>query len=215
VADKKPGPYRNRIVGYGELPVSEIVKNPNNWRTHPKPQEDALHGVILEVGWVQTVLVNQRTGRLVDGHLRVALAEKHGMASVPVTFVDLSESEEAEVLATLDPISAMAGASADALDQVLREFNSASPDVQRMLDDLVSGMPVDALDAENLADSRPTVSLAERFIVPPFSVLDARQGYWQDRKRAWIALGIQSELGRGGGIWRDRPLDRKLAYGAG
>ncbi len=40
-------------------------------------------------------------------------------------------------------------------------------------------------------------SLAERFGVPPFSVLDARQGYWQARKRAWIALGIQSELGRG------------------
>ena len=35
-------------------------------------------------------------------------------------------------------------------------------------------------------------------MVPPFSVLDARQGYWQDRKRAWIAVGIKSELGRGG-----------------
>jgi len=33
--------------------------------------------------------------------------------------------------------------------------------------------------------------------VPPFSVLDARQGYWQDRKRAWLSLGIESELGRG------------------
>lgn len=41
--------------------------------------------------------------------------------------------------------------------------------------------------------------LTERFIVPPFTVLDTRQGYWQDRKRAWIALGIKSELGRGGG----------------
>ncbi|MDD5034111.1 MAG: DNA methyltransferase [Methylococcaceae bacterium] len=44
------------------------------------------------------------------------------------------------------------------------------------------------------AEARKT--LAERFIVPPFSVLDARQGYWQERKRAWLALGIQSELGR-------------------
>lgn len=43
--------------------------------------------------------------------------------------------------------------------------------------------------------SRP--SLADRFIVPPFSVLDARQGYWQDRKREWIACGIKSEEGRG------------------
>lgn len=39
-------------------------------------------------------------------------------------------------------------------------------------------------------------TLAERFIVPPFSVLDARQGYWQARKKAWIALGVQNELGR-------------------
>ena len=40
-------------------------------------------------------------------------------------------------------------------------------------------------------------TLNDRFIVPPFSVLDARQGYWQERKRQWLALGIQSELGRG------------------
>lgn len=40
-------------------------------------------------------------------------------------------------------------------------------------------------------------TLSDRFIVPPFSILDARQGYWQSRKAAWIALGIQSELGRG------------------
>ncbi len=37
------------------------------------------------------------------------------------------------------------------------------------------------------------LSLAERFGVPPFSVLDSRQGYWQDRKRAWHAQGINSQ----------------------
>ena len=40
--------------------------------------------------------------------------------------------------------------------------------------------------------------LAIRFGVPPFSVLSSREGSWQDRKRQWIALGIQSELGRAG-----------------
>lgn len=40
------------------------------------------------------------------------------------------------------------------------------------------------------------LTLADRFIVPPFSILDTRQGYWQNRKRAWLALGIESELGR-------------------
>jgi len=40
--------------------------------------------------------------------------------------------------------------------------------------------------------------LQQKFIVPPFSVLDTRQGYWQDRKRTWLAMGIQSEIGREG-----------------
>lgn len=39
--------------------------------------------------------------------------------------------------------------------------------------------------------------LSQRFIVPPFSVLNTREGAWQERKRAWISIGIQSELGRG------------------
>lgn len=43
----------------------------------------------------------------------------------------------------------------------------------------------------------PPVSLADRFVVPPFSVLDARSGVWQDRKRSWLSLGVASELGRG------------------
>lgn len=47
------------------------------------------------------------------------------------------------------------------------------------------------------AEPVQNATLAERFVVPPFSVLDARQGYWQERKRSWLALGIRSELGRG------------------
>lgn len=39
-------------------------------------------------------------------------------------------------------------------------------------------------------------SLVDRFVVPPFSILDARQGYWQKRKREWQQLGIKSEIGR-------------------
>lgn len=40
------------------------------------------------------------------------------------------------------------------------------------------------------------LSLAERFGAPPFSVLDARQGYWRRRKEAWRAIGLRDELGR-------------------
>lgn len=45
---------------------------------------------------------------------------------------------------------------------------------------------------------RPSVKLTDRFVVPPFTTLDSRQTYWKERKRAWLGLGIQSELGREG-----------------
>jgi DNA modification methylase len=38
--------------------------------------------------------------------------------------------------------------------------------------------------------------LAQKFIFPPFSVLDARSGEWQARKQAWLNIGIKSEIGR-------------------
>lgn len=49
----------------------------------------------------------------------------------------------------------------------------------------------------------PSNLLCDRFIVPPFSILDAEQGYWRQRKKAWLSCGIQSEKGRG----------EKLLYG--
>ena len=45
----------------------------------------------------------------------------------------------------------------------------------------------------------------QRYTYPPFSVLDSRTGAWQERKRAWLSLGIRGELGRGG----------ELLFGAG
>jgi hypothetical protein len=64
-------------------------------------------------------------------------------------------------------------------------------------------------------EKKHTSKLGDEFLIPPFSVFSAREGWWQERKRAWLALGIQSELGRGqevqGGAapgGSARPLDR-------
>jgi hypothetical protein len=61
---------------------------------------------------------------------------------------------------------------------------------------------------------RPT-SLEAKFVAPPFSVLDTRQGYWQDRRRAWLSLGIQSELGRGADLLSLSPAEQARARWAG
>ena len=38
--------------------------------------------------------------------------------------------------------------------------------------------------------------VADKFMFAPFTILDAKQGEWQKRKRAWLAMGIVGELGR-------------------
>lgn len=51
-------------------------------------------------------------------------------------------------------------------------------------------------DVNDFRDPTARRLLRERFVVPPLSVLDSSQGYWQERKRNWLALGIESEVGR-------------------
>lgn len=41
-----------------------------------------------------------------------------------------------------------------------------------------------------------STSLRERFIIPPFSIFDTRQGYWQERKKQWHSLGFDSQESR-------------------
>ena len=61
-------------------------------------------------------------------------------------------------------------------------------------------MPVERdLFGELVVNGHKSV-LARTFDYPPFSVLNAREGWWQERKRQWLALGIKSEVGRGGDL---------------
>ncbi len=127
--------WQNRIIGQGEESPDQLLANPRNWRIHPKHQQDALAGVLDEVGWVQRVIVNQRTGFVVDGHLRISLAQRRGEL-VPVEYVDLSESEEALILATFDPITALAATDAALLEELMRDVSTGDAAVQAMLSEL-------------------------------------------------------------------------------
>ena len=109
--------WKNKIIRHEEMPVSELTPNPKNWRKHPKGQAEALSGAIEEVGYLIPVTWNQRTGKILDGHLRVELARANREETIPVNVVDLSEEEEAKALLTLDPITAMAEADKDLLKE--------------------------------------------------------------------------------------------------
>lgn len=69
-----PKTLKNRIVGSGEIEVAKLKANPKNWRTHSDDQRRAMSDVAEQVGWVQNVMVNRKTGNMIDRHLRLQVA---------------------------------------------------------------------------------------------------------------------------------------------
>jgi len=112
---------------------AELAENPGNWRLHPAAQRAALADVLADVGWAGACLYNECTGRLIDGHLRRTVALEQGGQKVPVLVGSWTEEQERLILATLDPLAAMAGADAGALDVLLKDVQSGSAAVGTML----------------------------------------------------------------------------------
>lgn len=139
--------FRSRIVGQGEEAPDQLLANPRNWRVHPKFQQDALESVLDTVGWVQNIIVNRTTGFVVDGHARVAIALRREERAVPVLYVELTPEEEALVLATYDPISALAGKD----DALLRELVSEVKVGDQILRELMDDMLPDLAEKSNAA----------------------------------------------------------------
>jgi hypothetical protein len=61
--------------------------------------------------------------------------------------------------------------------------------------------------------------LSDDFLVPPFSVLNTREGWWQERKQAWLNMGIEGEVGRSvrpaTGNVDERPANDASEYSGG
>lgn len=124
---------RDRIKELRRVPASELHPHPSNWRAHSKEQLDAIRGILAEVGFAGAELARELPDgslQLIDGHAR---AEVAGDAIVPVLVLDVTEDEAKKILATFDPIGAMATADAAKLDAILREVETGSEALADML----------------------------------------------------------------------------------
>ncbi len=172
-----PGPWKIRIVAYRVMPVAEILDNPRAWRTHPEKQRNALRAVLDHVGLVKPLIYNERTNRLVDGRARLDLARRDGQEMLPVIVVDLSEDEEALVLATLDPLTELAEVDTEALQRLLAEVSVTDTSLMALLAEIgedvdLSGFedqPQDGglLDGQGGGQGLPADAAPQQPAVPP------------------------------------------------
>jgi len=138
-ADREcPAGIRDRIKDFRRVRAGDLKAAPKNWRRHPKQQLDALQGALREIGYADALLARELADgslELIDGHARQSLDENQ---VVPVLVTDLDEHEAAKLLATLDPLAAMAEADAAALERLLDGIETADAGLQAMLESLAA-----------------------------------------------------------------------------
>lgn len=132
--------YRDRVVGIERVKARDLVPHPANWRTHPKAQSAALRGVLDEVGIAGALLAYRRKGEekltLIDGHLRAGARPNQEW---PVIVLDVTDEEAKYLLATHDPLAAMAQANQDRMLDLLASVKTQSQAVKDMLEALANG----------------------------------------------------------------------------
>jgi 3'-phosphoadenosine 5'-phosphosulfate sulfotransferase (PAPS reductase)/FAD synthetase len=112
--------------------------NPRNWKTHPQLQQDAMRGMLAEIGYADALLVRQMSDgslELIDGHLR---AEVTPEMKVPVLVLDLDEQEAAKLLALYDPLASLAESNNDVLAHLLEQVETENQSLQSILDQMLS-----------------------------------------------------------------------------
>ncbi len=117
--------------------ASDLIAHPYNWRKHPEAQKSAFKGIIDEVGFAGALLtfeVGPGKYQIIDGHLR---QEMTGNAEVPIIVTDLDADEAKLVLATHDPLAAMAETDAETLDNLIAGIETESKDVNALLTGLI------------------------------------------------------------------------------
>ncbi len=180
-----------------EIELTKLKESEYNPRYMNQDDMNCLEDSISEFGFVEPIVINKGF-EIIGGHQRFYASRTLGFKTIPCVIIDFGDKNKEKLLNI-------------ALNKIHGDWDI--PKLYSLIEDLkvedvdisLSGFDTDELnnifaeiDGQKAYDSHAHIKLIDRFIIPPFSIFDTRQGYWQERKRTWLSLGIQSELGRGG-----------------
>lgn len=206
--------------------IADLTHDPRNARTHSADQIEQIVASIEEFGFAQPIaadsdgIVRAGNGRLSAATL---IYERGGVIKTPngtlltkgtIPVIDCTGWTEAQCRAYAladNKIAANSGWDQAVIDAEMAALRDLDFDIK------LTGFDEDEV-AASLArlsghiEQKPNSagSLSREFMIPPFSVLNAREGWWQERKAKWLGLGIMSEVGRGDNLI-SRSLHDRLA----
>ena len=157
------------------------------YENNPRFNDEAVEYVansIKEFGFKVPIVVD-KNGIIVAGHTRYKASMELGLKEVPCIVADDLTDEQVKAFRLADnKVSEKAEWDIDLLVEELSDISISMEDF---------GFDEGTIDIDTIMDpynipEEEKGSLNEQYIVPPFSVLDTRQGYWQDRKKHWLEI---------------------------
>lgn len=204
-------------IEFEVIPIDQLKFDPVNANQGTQRGMSALEASLEHDGVGRSVLID-KDGYLVAGNKTAEIASQMGIEEVVVIKsngkrliahqredFDLLHDPKTRQHAVRDNLVGQQNLDWDAvaLQQLMSEGVELTGDglwyaeeLDELLKKLAEEEPLDAELQEKIDKYKTKGDLKQRFIIPPFSIWDSRQGYWLDRERTWLNIGIESEKGR-------------------
>ena len=170
-----------------DINIEELKQYENNPRNNDGAVE-AVANSIREFGFKVPIVID-KNNVIVAGHTRYKASLKLGLKVVPCLIADDLTDEQIKAFRLAD------NKTAELAEWDFSKLEEELADIDLDMSEFGFEELASELEDERYHDGTG-ISLQEKFIVPPFTILDTRQGYWQNRKREWKDYGIRSDEGR-------------------
>lgn len=178
--------------------ADKIKFDKRNYRKHNDRNKELINKSLKECGAGRSIVIDN-DNEIIAGNgiyeqaqklgLKTKVIETDGSELVVVKRTDLATDD-----AKRKQLAVMDNSTSDSSEFDF-ELLQADFDTEELED---WGLDVDfAIEEEAQNHEGGGISLNDKFITSPFSVLNAKLGEWQARKKAWLQKGIKSEIGRG------------------
>jgi hypothetical protein len=188
------------------VPVESITPHPDNPR---RGNTDVIASSLKAFGQYKPVVVQASTGHILAGNHTWQAHKSNGNDTIAAVMLDVDDVTAKQILLGDNRTSDLGDYDNETLRLVLAQLAADNVDLSIIgydpqdLDELLKDLedePTPDGDGPDGDYTGSKGSLSKRFLIPPFSVIDTRTGWWGDRKRAWLERGIEPEAGRDGGL---------------
>lgn len=160
--------WNNRIIAYTEEAPDQLLAHYANPRTHEGKQREAMRASLDELGIVAPCTVNDRSGNMIDGHMRTEEYITKEIKKIPVIHLDLSEEEELKAIAYFDAVGTLAGYDAERLEGLLEQIDYNPEPLENMLTDI----------AKEVGISKPLPDNVDEVPEPPKTPISKLGDLW-------------------------------------